>query len=143
TGYLDLDEPAKAIEPARATVDAAASGGKALDDLRWRGATALARALERTGHAHEARTVIEPILHEIVTDTTLIPNRRAGAEITLAQTLWEDGGDPERTRARTLAADAEKDYQATLDQLKDYPPVLLSGLRKRLAETVEWRKRHP
>jgi len=142
SNYLDLGEPAKAIEPARSTVEVATAGGKALDDMRWRGATWLARALLATGHAHDARGVIEPVLHEVLSDSSAGPNRRGGAEFTLAQALWEDGGEPERARAKVLAADAEKDYEAQLVVIKDYPAALQIGMRKRLADTIEWRKNH-
>ncbi|HEY6034820.1 MAG TPA: serine/threonine-protein kinase [Kofleriaceae bacterium] len=140
--YLELGEPEKALEPARGAVEAAAAGGKPLDDTRWRAVTALARALLRTGHAHDARGALEPVMHEIESATNVIPGRRAGVEITLAQALWEDGGEPERARARALAGDAEKDYGAQLEVIKAYPAVMQVGMKKHVAETIEWRKRH-
>jgi len=138
--YLELGDAAKAIEPARRAIEAGAAGGKALDDKRWRVATTLARALLASGHPHDARAVIEPVLHEIETEPTAPPIHRAGAELATARALWEDGGD--RARARVLAAAAEKDFQAALVVIKDYAAPLQETVRKRLAETIEWRKQH-
>jgi len=140
--YLDLGEPAKAIVAARTAVDAGVAGGKALDNHRWRAATTLAHALLVAGHPRDARAVIEPVQHELATDPAAPPVHRAGAEFLLAQALWADGGASERARAKVLAASAETDFQAALAAIKDYPAALQEGTRKRLADTIEWRKHH-
>ena len=140
--YLDLGEPAKAIAAARAAVDAGVAGGKALDNHRWRAATTLARALLVAGHPRDARAVIEPVQHELATDPAAPPVHRAGAEFMLAQALWADGDASERARAKVLAASAETDFQTALAAIEDYPAALQEGVRKRLADTIEWRKHH-
>jgi len=141
---IELGHPADAIVWVREALERARTLEDA--DLIQTASLVLARALLLTGQHAEARTLLEPVLRELDADDEE-PNaiRRAAAAFGLAQALWETGGEAERARARVLADDAIRDFQASHDQYEGNPAFVTIRrilLAKREA-AIAWRERHP
>ena len=139
-GWLILGKPEQALEPLRKAVEIDRAPGLALDYAS--AAVALGGALVTTGKAHEARELLEPVVRKLVDDPDALLQRRAGAEFALARALWDDGGDPERARAKALADDAVRDYRAALAKVKPGGlHVIVAHIDTHLSEIAAWQLR--
>jgi tetratricopeptide (TPR) repeat protein len=142
-GWQLLGKPERALAPLRDAVAIDVHGGKPLE-VQWESAAvALGDALLDTDHPHEARVLIEPVLRALIDDPSSLPQRRGGAEFVLARALWRDGGRAERERARAIADDSLKDYQAAIARLKAPGglPIAVPRLEAKAAAVVAWRAR--
>ncbi|MEO8552215.1 MAG: hypothetical protein ABI678_19700, partial [Kofleriaceae bacterium] len=101
-------------------------------------------ALVDQGRYQEALVACEPFLPELVAATQPRPWRQGTIEWMLARTLWDEADAHQRSRAVTLAADAERDFLAGIEILDKYPSAAasLAIVRTRLAELRAWRARH-
>ncbi len=139
-GWLQLGKPEQALEPLRKAVEIDRKPGLATDYAS--AAVALGGALVTTGKPHEARELLEPVVRKLVDDPDALLQRRAGAEFGLARALWDDGGAPERARARTLADDAVRDFRAALATVKPGGlRLMVTHIETRLAEIAAWQQR--
>jgi tetratricopeptide (TPR) repeat protein len=140
---IELGHAADAVVWVREALDRA----RDLDDANrvQTASLVLGRALLLTGHPDEVRTLLEPVLREIDAEAEPSATRRAGAAFSLAQALWDTGGEPERARARVLADDAIRDYELTRVKYEGNPAFvsIRRMLVERRATAVAWRERHP
>lgn len=144
-GWLDLHDPARALEPLRKAVDIYAKIAPPSDDNRASTTIALAEALEDTGKPHEARALLEPVLRAVTDDPNGLVHRRGSAEFQLARALWDDGDAHDRARARMLASAATRDLQAAIVRAKAPGgfAIAIPRLQKRLDEIAAWVARRP
>ena len=98
----------------------------------------LARALFATGALVEARGLLEASHPQA---RTAMPYTRGVAAAYLAYVLWETGDERDRGRARALAGDAAKDFEAAraviegAASLRQLAPVLL----REIETLARWR----
>jgi tetratricopeptide (TPR) repeat protein len=142
---VELGDPAAAIPWARAALADVQSRD---DHERNQTATlALARALVEGKQFTEVVDLLTPVVRELeATPRTDAhpPARQAAAAYGLAQALWDGGGDRERQHARSLVADAVRDFGAARDWYARKPVYATARQRmeRRLTAALDWQERH-
>ncbi len=140
TGYVGLGQASAAIEPLHEAIDLYVKLADA--DARASATVVLGDALLATGKTHEARELLEPLVHELVEATDVRPQRRASAEWGLARALWDDGGARDRDRAKALAADAKRDYTTAIGNMQKIMLVVVPRFQAKLSAIEAWQNKH-
>ncbi|HSN31010.1 MAG TPA: hypothetical protein VLT45_32210, partial [Kofleriaceae bacterium] len=138
--YNALARYPEAIEPLRKAVELYAKAGD--PDGRAVAVIAMCDALVATGKAHDARELLEPLLHELHEGTDVRPQRIGSAELALARALWDDGDARDRDRAKALAADAKRDYTTAIANMQKIMPVVVPRLQAKLSAIEAWQNKH-
>ena len=144
TILIELHRPAEALAPLDEARAVAAAGGDALAPFVQSTDISRGRAYFDTGRPAEALAILDPLVRNM--DRTRTPvSQQASVSFTLAQTLWETGGERDRERARALAKDALRLMGEARQQFADQPVYVRFRrlLAKRMATVEEWQKQHP
>ncbi|MEO8707395.1 MAG: protein kinase, partial [Kofleriaceae bacterium] len=138
---LERDRAQSALAPIR---EAHALARTSADRERTRDtAVVLARVLLATGKPSEIPPLLEPVLRAIDADPKPQSLQRAEASFTLAQALWQVGGERERSRARALIGDAIASFETSRERLaKPRATTLRRLVEAQLAAALAWQAQH-